>query len=327
VNPLTVSGKRIFFAVLNWGLGHAARSSSLIIQLKEKNEIVLASDGEAANWLSQEFKQLPLVNLPELHMRYSIKKGALWGIAKSFPHFIQSIRKDHRFAKKWIEKQNFDLIISDNRYGVYHPSIPSVLITHQLRLHHTLGKWLDLPFRNLIQIFDEVWIPDYSSRKYSGILSEPRKKLVIPIQFLGPVSRFKPFENKPVKYQYLVLVSGPEPHKTAINNKLFHIFIGRNVKVAMVGNPPYPQFNSTNIHWISNPATHVLQRLIEQSDSVITRSGYSSIMDFERWERKVMVVPTPGQPEQVYLARRIKSKKPFVSFPNEEELYEYLRGS
>jgi len=41
---------------------------------------------------------------------------------------------------------------------------------------------------------------------------------------------------------------------------------------------------------------------------VIARSGYSSLMDFSRLRCKTLLIPTPGQTEQEYLAKRCAEK-------------------
>jgi len=49
-----------------------------------------------------------------------------------------------------------------------------------------------------------------------------------------------------------------------------------------------------------------LEETILRSKLVVSRSGYSSIMDLEALEAKAFFVPTPGQFEQEYLAERLK---------------------
>ena len=221
MTPNEIKDQNILFAPLNWGLGHATRSYSVIKTLLDNNNrVVLASDGDAFNWLRSEFPELTIYSLPELKIRYSGKRGAMAGIIRRLPHFIKSIKKDYQAIESIIETEKINLIISDNRYGVYHPDIHSILITHQLKINHPLGKLLDLPFRNILEKFDEIWIPDFPDRALSGELSKPLEPLSTPITFIGPQSRFTKTSEVETEFKFLAIVSGPEPHRTQLNDAL-----------------------------------------------------------------------------------------------------------
>ena len=221
MTPEKIRDKQILLAPLNWGLGHATRSYSVIKTLLENNNrVVLASDGDAFNWLKSEFPELTIYSLPELKIRYSGKRGAMAGVIRRLPHYIKSIRKDYQAIESIIEKENINLIISDNRYGVYHPDIQSILITHQLKINHPLGLFIDLPFRNYLEKFNEIWVPDFPDHALSGELSKPLQPLSTPITFIGPLSRFSKTNEKQAEFKFLTIVSGPEPHRTQLNYAL-----------------------------------------------------------------------------------------------------------
>ena len=51
-----------------------------------------------------------------------------------------------------------------------------------------------------------------------------------------------------------------------------------------------------------------LNTAILQSDLIICRPGYSTIMDLARLGKKAIFIPTPGQTEQEYLAEYFMEK-------------------
>ena len=325
--PNEIKNQNILFAPLNWGLGHATRSSSVIKTLIENNNrVVLASDGDAFSWLKNEFPEIAIYSLPELKIRYSEKRGAIAGVMRRLPHFIKSIKKDYHAIESIIEAEKINLIISDNRYGVYKPGIHSVLITHQLRINHPLGKLIDLPFRNYLEKFDEIWIPDFTDRALSGELSKPLQPLSAPITFIGPQSRFSKTTEKQTEFKFLTIVSGPEPLRTKLNNALFDHLKRVKAPCAMVlSQSEKKKFRiEDNMSIWSDISSTEIEDLIDRSETVICRSGYSSIMDMSRKEKKALLIPTRGQPEQIYLAKYHRNKGIFKSILSKQDFIEYV---
>lgn len=325
--PEEIRDKQILLAPLNWGLGHATRSCSIIKSLlKNQNRVVLASDGDALIWLKNEFPDLTIYSLPELKIRYSGKRGAMAGVIRRLPHYINSIKKDYKAIESIIEAEQINLIISDNRYGVYHPKIHSILITHQLRIVHPFGKFIDLPFRNYLEKFDEIWIPDHPDRALSGELSEPFTSLTTPLVFIGPQSRFSKGSEKLKDFKFLTIVSGPEPHRTQLNNALIDYLKKVKAPCAMVlGKSEEVNFRiEDNMSIWTNLSSLEIEDLMDRSETIICRSGYSSIMDMSRKNNKVLLIPTPGQPEQVYLAKYHHNKGFFRSILSKQDFVDYV---
>lgn len=50
---------------------------------------------------------------------------------------------------------------------------------------------------------------------------------------------------------------------------------------------------------------------IERSAFIISRSGYTTIMDLVKLGHPALLIPTPGQTEQEYLAKHLLEKKFF----------------
>ena len=306
MTPNEIKDRNILITPLNWGLGHAARSYPIITQfVRNNNRVVLASDGDSLRWLISEFPELKTYAIPELKIRYSEKRGAMGGIIRHLPHFIKSVKKDFKAIHSIIKKEGINLIISDNRYGVYHPDIHSILITHQLKINHPLGKFIDLPFRNFIEKFDELWVPDFPDHALSGELSQPMEALSAPIVFIGPQSRFCKTTAIEKDFKFLSIVSGPEPHRSQLNDALKKQLLKVDAPCAMVlGQLDKEKFNKeNNLSIWSDLSSKKLENLIDKSETIICRSGYSSIMDMAVKGKKALLIPTPGQPEQIYLAK------------------------
>lgn len=327
MTPNEIKGQSILFAPLNWGLGHATRSYPLIKQLIENNNrIVLASDGEALKWLKSEFPKLIIYALPELKIRYSLKRGAMGGIIRHLPHFIKSIGRDFKAIQKIIARESINLIISDNRYGVYHPDIHSVLITHQLKVNHPLGKLINMPFMNFLEKFDQIWIPDFPDHALSGKLSQPFEPFSTPVIFIGPQSRFRKTSPLEKEFKFLSIVSGPEPHKSQLNSALNIQLKNVGAPCAMVlGLPDKEEFKKEeNLSIWSGLSSADLESLINRSETVICRSGYTSIMDMSVKGKKALLIPTPGQPEQIYLAKYHHQKGNFKSIFKKQDFSDYV---
>lgn len=125
--------KTILFGALDWGLGHATRSMPLIDALIGLgHEVVLASSGDAASLWRLHYPRLELLSLAENEVVYG--KNASWSALWQSPRFLKNIHHENQLIGRYTANNKVDLIVSDNRYGLYHPKIPSFLITHQLRL-------------------------------------------------------------------------------------------------------------------------------------------------------------------------------------------------
>ena len=301
--------KLVVFAPLNWGLGHASRIIPLVEQYQNKNwRVIIASDGVALKFLQIEFPHLEILNTNSKELQYSSSKKAslLKHLIKIIPSFLRNIKSDKEFVQKLVEKEKIDLIISDNRYGFRHSEIKSILITHQLKLaippslrlgqffvKRQLNKW--------INTFDECWIVDNQEHQYAGNLSS-NSQLKIPSKFIGLQSRLSKKEVEK-DIDFLVVLSGLEPQRSILENLIIEALKdikGRNV---IIGGHFGNISSNTNIQYQSFANTKELESLINRAKCIISRSGYSSIMDFIKLRKKAILIPTQGQPEQEYLAK------------------------
>ncbi len=304
----------ILVAVLNWGIGHATRCVSLIEQLQEKDyQVIIASDGEALLLLQQLFPSLPSFVLPSYQVTYA-KHSRLFAMKmlQQIPKFLRIYRKEHSSVKKIVRRQNISAIISDNRFGIFHRSVPSIYITHQLQVH--AGFWTFLTskiHRYIINKYAICWIPDTSNTpNLSGALSR-EVSLNIPKRYIGVLSQFKK-RNEPIKYDILVVLSGPEPQRSILETELLIQLNNTPKRVCFVKGTIEQQVKKTsegNLIIYNYLLQDELEQIINQSHLIIARSGYSTIMDLAVLQKKVFFIPTPGQSEQIYLAKHLEKQR------------------
>lgn len=313
----------ILVAPLNWGLGHATRCIPIIKAL-EKNQYtpIIASDGAALQLLQKEFPHLQALELPSYQIEYA-KNGSdfKWKLLKNTPKMIEAILEEKKAVKKWVKEFQLVGIISDNRLGVYNKKIQSVFITHQLNVLSGNTSWISSKLhQQIIKKFDECWIPDFEGEpNLTGKLGH-LKKSNFNLKYIGPLSRLEK-ENLRFKYDLMVLLSGPEPQRgilevllleklLAFNGKI--IFIKGKVeskqKIEQIGHITYYNFMTSQ----------ELERAFNESKVILSRSGYTTIMDVAKLEKKAFFIPTPGQYEQEYLAKRLK-KLGLVPFATQDE--------
>ena len=303
--------KTILVAPLHWGLGHATRCIPIINALLTYNfKVIIASDGAALQLLQKEFPELTTCKLPSYNIRYP-KKARFFKpmLLLKMPHIIKTISEEKKQVAKLVIQHNIEGIISDNRWGVNHPKIPSVFLTHQLNvLSGTTSKLSSWIHQRLIKKFTQCWVPDYPGpENLSGILGHG-STIKLPIVYMGPLSRMVPKQVQK-KYDLLLLLSGPEPQRSFFETQLINefkndprtIFMVRGVVEATEIKTQYG--NITAVNFLNTAA---LETCINQSELIICRPGYTTIMDLSVLDKKAFFVPTPGQYEQEYLAKRLE---------------------
>lgn len=305
-----LESKTILVAPLNWGLGHAARCIPIIQALLDNQfKVLLASDGRALSLLRKEFPQLPYKELPAYNITYPKNKRLfkLQLLLKS-PGILKAAKQEKKLVKQWVMQGEIHGIISDNRLGLRHPAVHSVFITHQLRvLSGNTTTFSSLLHQRIISKFNSCWVPDWQGKpNLSGRLGHPENAMEH-VEYIGPVSRFS---AKPAvkKYDYLVLLSGPEPQRSLLEQKLFAAFKDSQHKVLFVlGKTEVKQQTqqNKNITVVNYLTSHDLENALNASEAVVTRSGYTTVMDLVHLKKKALFIPTPGQYEQLYLAKRL----------------------
>lgn len=323
--------KRILVAPLNWGLGHATRCIPIIKALIAQGfEPVIATDGEALKLLQKEFPRLSSVELPSYNVRYA-KNGKLFKfkLLIDSPKLLKAIKAEKKATKSIVENNNISGIISDNRLGVYSKKVSSVFITHQLKVLSGTTTWISTKIHEkFIKKFDVCWIPDVEdSVNLSGKLGHP-DTFEIPSTFIGPLSRFeKKYANK--VNDLMVLLSGPEPQRTLLENKLLDVlknYMGKIVFVKGVMEKEQTIQLIGNMTVYNFMTSSLLEKTLNETELVISRSGYTTVMDLAKLSKKAFFIPTPGQFEQEYLAKRLTELKLVPSCNQDEFTLSHLKS-
>ena len=332
--------KTILVAPLNWGLGHATRCIPIIRGLLGYSfKVCIASDGEALKLLRKEFPELDAIELPAYDIRYP-KKGKYFKAKLLFklPGINKTAKRERKMIKALVEDGQIDGIVSDNRLGVYHKDVPSAFITHQINvLSGSTSKMSSKLHQKVIRRFDRCFVPDVAGpTNLSGKLGHPED---IPFQphYLGLLSRMKKKET-PKQYDILALLSGPEPQRTMLEAILTKELNQPDKKVLLVQGKIEAQQQTKqtgNLEVVNFMTTKQLEYAINASDLVVARSGYTTLMDLAVLEKKAYFIPTPGQYEQLYLAKQLRDRGIVPSCKqkdfrfeklNEVHVYKGLRG-
>lgn len=312
---------KILIAPLNWGLGHAARCVPLIRKYKEAgDEVVLGGDGDSLLLLRRTFPDLRWVPLAPLHLRYDDGKRQwrfYWRAVLQLAWFALS---DRRCLRALLKTEHFDLVISDNRFGLRNKKTHCVYMTHQLYVQlpqrlRLLQPVAQAMHRAVYQQFDEIWVPDYASaeQSLSGALSHGGR-MDRQVHYIGPLSRLEaPATPEASLYEVVAVLSGLEPQRTRLEQEILQRFAHTKQRVLLVRGKmgePMTHISMGNITIVPHMDDTLLAQALTGAQRIIVRSGYSTVMDLARlgvldraeWH------PTPDQPEQEYLCRHLTTR-------------------
>lgn len=311
--------KRVLVAPLDWGLGHATRCIPIIWELERQGaEVILASNGRAYDLLRLEFPNLPLEKLPAYNIQYH-SNNMFWNIARQLPKIIWAIWQEHWHLQKLLRKYQINRVISDNRYGCFSSKAKSVFVTHQLNIqipNLLLQRLVRFVHQRWIQQFDACWIPDMDGAdNLAGNLTW--SKSLQNITRIGILSRMRPWDL-PLKWDILVVLSGPEPQRTVLEQLIINQVKDLPYKILLVQGKPeknkvWKDEKTGTIEIVPFLKTQELNKEMAASSVIICRSGYSTLMDLAILGKKAILIPTPGQTEQEYLAERLFKKEIFYT--------------
>ncbi len=319
-----IEPKNVLICPLDWGLGHACRCVPVIRAFVAAGaNVLIAADHRPLAFLQKEFPGLPFVKFPAYQVTYQRNGSFTLKFMRSIPQILKSIYKEHQLLDQLIDEYNIDLVFSDNRFGLWNKKVKCIFMTHQVMIKSPVKSAIFdsilFSFNQMfIKNYDECWIPDFEGViNLSGDLAH-QYKLPIDTYFIGPLSRFKitlqPSED--IKIELLVLLSGPEPQRTIFEEIILKQLENTTFQTIIVqGIPEKEDVKKINdqLTIYSHLETDHLQKFIQQSDIVLCRSGYSTIMDVVVFGKKAILVPTPGQTEQEYLARYYQEKNYFYT--------------
>ena len=320
---------RVLIAPLDWGLGHATRCIPIIKELIRLNcEVFIVADKKIFSLLKKEFPDAVFLRFKGYEIEYSGHKS-LFALTLffQFPKIIFSIFREKKWIKKMIREHSIDVVISDNRFGMYSKKIPSIYITHQLCIKtgniftDTIAKKIHNYF---IKKYRSCWVPDFQKNGLAGELSHP-KKIPSKVVYMGALSRFNLLPDVDVIYDLLISISGPEPQRTIFENEILKQLKTFSGKVFLIRGLPSEKnvlknFNSIKIK--NHLPADELNKVMQQSKIIISRSGYTTVMDLVVLRKKAILIPTPGQKEQEYLAEYLFQKQYFFSTQQKNFLIE-----
>ena len=317
------NNKAILITPLNWGLGHATRCIPVINKLLQYGYCpIIASDGDALELLAKEFPDLKTLELPSYQIEYSKKgKNFKWKLLFSIPKIIRAVIKERKTVNQWIDEYQITGIISDNRLGCYSAKVTSIYMTHQVTILSGRTTWLSSCIHQyFIKKYSECWVPD-DQKEYglAGELSHPLNTK-LKLKYLSPLSRFKK-ELLPKKYDLTIVLSGPEPQRGILDTILQKEVKNYNGKVLYIKGILEKEQKTTqmgNITFFNFMESSQLEKALNATEIILCRSGYTSIMDLDKLEKKAFFIPTPGQYEQEYLALKLEQEG-IAPYANQED--------
>jgi len=308
--------QRILICPLDWGLGHATRCIPVIRAfLEQQAEVLIAADGRPYELLKREFPSLQFIRLEGYNVRYPSSGSMAVSMLLSVPKILAGIKREHRELEKIIQQYKIDTVVSDNRYGCWNKNVRSIFITHQLMVKSPVAEGLlHRIIRSYIKKYDECWIPDHArENNLSGDLSH---KYPLPGNafFIGPLSRFNATAQpeQTAQYDVMAIISGPEPQRSIFEKRVSEQLFQSNLKALIVFGIPEGKAGREKkgrLEMASHLGAEEMEKAIRSSSLIISRSGYSTVMDLAALAKKAVFIPTPGQTEQEYLAHYFSEKK------------------
>lgn len=308
-------GKKLLICPLNWGLGHASRCIPIARKFADQGyRVDFASDGPALELLKKEFPPASFFELPGYDITYPTR-NYFWNLGRKLTSVIRAIRRENEETERIATEGGYDIILSDNRFGCHARGVYNIFMTHQVNIL-TPGGILDPAVnkinRHFISKYDECWIPDFEEGE--GLTGKLGHAHDLPhARYIGPVSRFSA-SDRTKRFFLTALLSGPEPQRTLWERQLADQLDTFGHPVALVSG----SLNETQGLSLPENVTHYpfltsqeLHKVLAESETIVCRGGYSTVMDLVALKKKAICIPTPGQTEQEYLTRLYEKKKYF----------------
>jgi len=312
----------ILICPLEWGLGHAARMIPMARKLREmNNNIIIGSGEEHLSLFRNELPGLAVINFPGFKPGYSRFLPQYLYLLFKIPLLLYHIIVEHHRLRRIIREHAIDIIISDNRFGLWNRKITSVYVTHMplipfpepMRFLEPLGI---LIHRIIIKKYSLCFIPDLpGDLNLSGRLSH-NIKLPDNLRYIGILSRFvlsdQSVNENLVEFPHnTVILSGPEPQRDILKKKLTALLKDKEPMTVMLEGKPGKGdgiLKNGNITFYNHLPAPRMKNILTGSDFIISRSGYTTIMELVSLNCTALLIPTPGQTEQEYLAEYLSEK-------------------
>jgi UDP:flavonoid glycosyltransferase YjiC (YdhE family) len=325
----------ILVCPLDWGLGHAARMIPVVRQLALLGHNIIIGSGDAGRALFRaEIPGLSFISFPGFNPGYSRRLPQYFSLLLKTPALLCHIALEHSRLKRIVTENKIDIILSDNRFGLWHKEVTSVYVTHMPRIpfpkHFRYMEFIGiLLHRFIIRKYSFCFIPDLPGEmNLSGRLSH-NVRLPDNVRYVGILSRFRdnsvPQENGEYKFRHnTVILSGPEPQRDMLKQKLIQLLKAIDLPAIILNGKPGSDdviVRNDNIILYNHIHEPEMAEIIRESDCVISRSGYTTIMELISLNCSALLIPTPGQTEQEYLAEYL-SERGWFSTVKQNELKE-----
>ncbi len=317
--------KNILICPLEWGLGHATRCIPIIKKLLELDaNVIIAGEGRSLMLLQKEFPNLKNIHLPGYGISYPKRKWMEISMLSQIPKIFYNIYKENKRLKNIVDTHDIDIVISDNRFGLWSSKAYSIYMTHQvLTKCPWFMKYMEYPLYKLHQFFikhyNECWIPDFKGvNNLAGDLSN-KMDINKNTFHIGPLSRFSINAKIKPEYDLLAIISGPEPQRSVFEKIITKHLMSTGLKTLTVGGKTEGDRRikaiNKNTFYVDYLTSDLLNDIVVNSKYILCRSGYSSIMDMVHMKKQAILIPTPGQTEQEYLAKTLYKKGYFYTMP------------
>jgi hypothetical protein len=311
---------KVLVAPLDWGLGHATRCIPIIKELTNQGcTVIIAASGAQKEVLQEEFPDLSFVEMPGFCIKYGKNRAlTLLKLIFTIPKILIGIKRENEWLRRFSGVEGLDLVISDNRYGLYGAGVFSVFMTHQLAIRSSFGAGADWLLQRLnytyIRRFSVCWVPDVAGAgNLAGKLSHPSRMPDSPVRYIGWLSRLETAGavEAAQAFDLLILLSGPEPQRTILEEMVLGQlggWVGKTVLLRGLPKGGGALRAPEGVVVFDHLPAREMGEIIGRSKLVLARSGYSTIMDLVRMGKKAIYIPTPGQPEQEYLGRYLEEQ-------------------
>jgi len=319
------------FAVSSLGLGHATRSLVVMREyLRRGYRLTVVSTGNALAFLRLELADEAAVEFREMPDYPALERGTGWRLyvylVLDLLRTWRIIHREHRAVQAMAA--DYDFIFSDGRYGFHSPWSPSFILTHQIAFIPPKGlqetSWLTEHVNvSALRKFDCVFIPDYPcpSINLAGHLAHTRNLYRCRHRFVGILSSYRHLEVAR-DIDYLFIISGYLlEHKDAFVHSLLEQALhipGRKVFVLGAAGQatapdPYARYRRDDLIIHSMASGELRQELFNRARCIVSRAGYTTVMDLVEHDKQALLIPTPNQTEQEYLAFYLSSHEYFLT--------------
>jgi uncharacterized protein (TIGR00661 family) len=326
---VTAYTPQALFAISSLGLGHATRTLVVIREyLRRGYRITVISTGNALAFLRLELADAPGVEFREMRDYPPLERGTGWRLYWYL--FVDLLRTWRVIRHEHQQVQNiaadYDFIFSDGRYGFYSRWTPSFILSHQIAFIPPKGlretSWLTENINiAALRKFDCLFIPDYPwpSLNLAGHLAHSQNLYRCPHRYIGVLSSYQQLDLEQ-DIDYLFVISGYLlEHKASFVQNLLEQALelpGRKVFVLGVVDQQDELYNryrrdDLEIHMVASGALR--QQLFNRANVIISRAGYSTVMDLVEYGKRALLIPTPNQTEQEYLAYYLGSQQYFTA--------------